>query len=237
MNTHENLEHAEHAEHHASDPFDKRVAVTMAIVAALLAGIAMLGHRTHNLVLQLQGDANRYSIEAADADVEKSNIFGWFQQKKARQTMYELAADQDEASDKPTLQQKAVILREKVKEYEQPDPKRHESLPELIERGNAAGAKAVELRKKAKDLSEEAEHVHHQADRLDVAHLLAEMGLVLCSVTILTKRKGWWYAGILSAVVALAAVGSAYAMSHHAHADSHEEPHHEAKPEKKPDAH
>src|SRR5690349_7982327 len=63
-NAHEHLEHAEHAGH-AADPFDRRVAVSVAVVAALLAGISMLGHRKHNEVLQLQGDANRLTTQAS----------------------------------------------------------------------------------------------------------------------------------------------------------------------------
>ena len=43
--THEHLESAEHAEHNAHDPFNQRVAVSMAIVAALLAGISLDGKR------------------------------------------------------------------------------------------------------------------------------------------------------------------------------------------------
>ena len=98
-NTHENLEHAEHAEHNAHDPFNQRVAVSMAIVAAILAAISMVGHRTHNKVLQLQGDsnrllgdvnrvlgeANRVGTEAAEAKVEESNLFAWYQSKRGRQ--------------------------------------------------------------------------------------------------------------------------------------------------------
>jgi len=65
----------------------------------------------------------------------------------------------------------------------------------------------------------------NQADRLDLAHLLAEMGLVLCSVTILTKRKDWWRAGIISAALALAVVGSMYLIPHDHPESSHETPH------------
>lgn len=222
--SHSAHEHLEHAEHHASDPFDKRVAVTMAIIAALIAGIAMVGHRTHNEVLQLQGDANRIGTDAAAAEVEKSNYFAWYQSKKQRQNFLEVIAaetsllvpaDKKEAADKQVAEWRA-----KAKDYDKPDPERHESLPELIEKGNHADKKAHELRDKAKNLTHEAEHIHHQADRLDIAHLLAELGLVLCSVTILTKRKGWWFAGIVAAVVSLGAVGSMFFIPH----DSHTEP-------------
>ena len=42
------MEHAEHAVHAAHDPFDRRVSMTIAIVAAALACITMLSHRAHN---------------------------------------------------------------------------------------------------------------------------------------------------------------------------------------------
>src|SRR5215207_5469630 len=119
-NTHEHLEHAEHAEHHASDPFNQRVAVSMAIVAALLAGVSMVGHRTHNKVLQLQGDSNRYRTEAATAEVEKSNLFAWYQSKRLRQAQFEMSAAtlehvvvKDEAASKKTV----TGWKEKAAEY------------------------------------------------------------------------------------------------------------------------
>src|SRR5437763_15706461 len=107
-NTHEHLEHAEHDAHHAADPFNQRVAVSMAIVAAILAAISMVGHRTHNKVLQLQGDANRLRTEAAPAEVEKSDLFAWHQAKRLRQAQYQtsiamagLLSGTDEAKAKP----------------------------------------------------------------------------------------------------------------------------------------
>ena len=65
-NTHEHLEQAEHAEHAAHSPFDRRVAVSVAMVAAVLAGISMLGHRKHNEVLQLTTEANIHHTQATD---------------------------------------------------------------------------------------------------------------------------------------------------------------------------
>ena len=38
-------EEAEHAEHSSHDPFDKRVALSMVVIAALLASVKLLGHR------------------------------------------------------------------------------------------------------------------------------------------------------------------------------------------------
>ncbi len=57
------LEHAEHAQHAAHDPFDRRVAMTMTIVAAVLACVTMLSHRAHNDRLALQNDAHAEQTE------------------------------------------------------------------------------------------------------------------------------------------------------------------------------
>jgi hypothetical protein len=74
---------------------------------------------------------------------------------------------------------------------------------------------AAKFRKDAADKTAEAEHVHHQADRFDLAHLSAEMGLVLCSIALLTKKKSYWYTGLGAAALALALTLSAYTISNH----------------------
>jgi hypothetical protein len=86
---HETLEQAEHAGHGGhggghSDPMMMRVAMTMAIIAATLAAVSVAGHRKHNAVLQLQGEANRLLTEAAGLKVEASNTFARYQSKRAR---------------------------------------------------------------------------------------------------------------------------------------------------------
>src|SRR6476619_8307578 len=89
-NAHEHIEHAEHAEH-AHDPFDKRVAVSVAVVAVVLAGISMLGHRKHNEVLQLQGDANRLTTEASILHTQATDKWGEYQAVNIRDHGYEFA--------------------------------------------------------------------------------------------------------------------------------------------------
>ena len=225
-NTHEHLEHAEHATHHAPDPFAMRVAVTMAIVAACLAGISMVGHRTHNKVLQLMGESNRLRTQAATAEVEKSNLFAWYQSKRLRQAQYEVAVEMAAVvGTDPAAREKAVAgWKKKAAEYVEPN-KDHDSLPELRDRGAAAGKKAESLSAQAVKVRDEAEHVHHQADRLDIAHLLAEVALVICSIALLTKKKAFWYTGMLIGVLAMGTTASAYAIPHHPHphaeGDSH----------------
>ncbi len=218
-NTHEHLEHAEHAGHHASDPFNQRVAVSMAIVAACLAGISMVGHRTHNEVLQLLGDANRLRTEAATAEVEKSNLFAWYQSKRMREEQYKIAAKQTAYIPGPAdpLRTKDIEDWTKSAKEMREANKDHDSLPELRTRGDEAGKRADEAKSKAKALRDEAEHVHHQADRLDIAHLLAEVALVVCSIALLTKKKSYWFVGIVVAVLAISVTASAYMIPHHPH--------------------
>jgi hypothetical protein len=65
------------------------------------------------------------------------------------------------------------------------------------------------ISEKAKDLEKERDMVSHRADRFDGGEALIEIGLVICSITLLTKRRGFWYAGMLvgAAGVVLAATG------------------------------
>ncbi len=67
----------------------------------------------------------------------------------------------------------------------------------------------VDVSKEAKNLEDERDLTVRQADRFDGGEALLEIGLVICSITLLTKRKGFWLGGVLigTAGVALAATG------------------------------
>ena len=73
-------EEAEHASHHAQDPFDKRVAMSMVVIAAILAMVKVLGHRTHN-------DTLAYRIEAGVHHTQESDQWNFFQAKKMREVL------------------------------------------------------------------------------------------------------------------------------------------------------
>src|SRR5262245_12899445 len=78
-------EEAEHASHHAFDPFDRRVAMSMVVIAAVLAAVKVLGHRTHN-------DTLAYQIKAGVAHTQESDQWNFFQAKKMREVLAELRA-------------------------------------------------------------------------------------------------------------------------------------------------
>lgn len=225
---HEHIEHAEHGAH-ATDPFDRRVAVSVAIVAAVLAGISMLGHRKHNEVLQLQGDANRLQTEAGIVQT-KANIdhthatdqWGFYQAKNIRQQMY--AANLgllDTLGRDPAKAKQAEGVRksmqDQVDKYKKELPEMMEKARELTAAGDRKQKEALREQEKAMAKVAESNHAHHQADRLDYAHLGAELGIVLCSLTLLTKRKVFWFTGLAAVVLALGLTASAYTIPHESH--------------------
>jgi hypothetical protein len=67
----------------------------------------------------------------------------------------------------------------------------------------------VDVSKEAKSLEEERDLTVRQADRFDGGEALLEIGLVICSITLLTKKKGFWFGGMFIGVLgaALAATG------------------------------
>ena len=230
--THEHLEQAEHAGHgggHAIDPFTLRVAMTMAIIAAVLAAISLLGHRKHNEALQRQGNANRMRTESAAYEVKSSNQFAWYQAKRARRAGAELHHDDRAACPAPDSKPLRDDQVKKWKDYIKKNDTKpadikldSEGMPgesddtggALIVRGKHFEAKAKEKQKEADHEMEEYEHVHHQADGLDGSHLTVELGLVLCTICVLTKRREFWLAGILAAIIGLGLAAQALLMTH-----------------------
>ena len=187
------IEHAEHAAHAARDPFDKRVTMTIAIVAALLACVTLLSHRAHNLTTSLQ-------IESNDALTESANKWNYFQSKKNRQYLYETAAAQARMDlERPSSAgTNDDAWRKSVKDREGKwlkDVERYRGETKEIEE------KANRLTQEADALRKESEHVHHIGNRYDIAELGVEMGLVLCSLAVLTKKRGFWFVGMGFAAV------------------------------------
>ncbi len=50
-------------------------------------------------------------------------------------------------------------------------------------------------------LEEERAHYKKKSNRLDLGELFLETSLVLCSITLLTKQRPYWFAGIASGVI------------------------------------
>jgi hypothetical protein len=54
-----------------------------------------------------------------------------------------------------------------------------------------------DISKEAKELEEERDLAGRKADRFDGGEAFLEIGLVICSITLLTKRKLFWFGGML----------------------------------------
>ena len=194
-NTSDHLEHIEHAQHagHAGG-FDRRVAVTMAIVAAFLAALTMLSHREHTETLRLQTEANIRHTQATDE-------WGYYQAKNIRRHVYQADVDLvDVLSKEPGTETRLAGVRDAwtkhIAKYDK----------ELAEQK----ATAEGLVKDAEAKMEESQHAHHRADRFDLGELGVELGLVLCSVAILTKRSPFWLVGMIATVIGVAIAATAF---------------------------
>jgi hypothetical protein len=58
-----------------------------------------------------------------------------------------------------------------------------------------------DISKEAKDLEAERDLAGRRADRFDGGEAFIEIGLVICSITLLTKRKLFWFGGMLISAV------------------------------------
>ncbi|MBY0523824.1 MAG: DUF4337 domain-containing protein [Gemmataceae bacterium] len=210
----EHVEHVEHQQHAAHSPFDRRVAMTMAIVAALLASVTMLSHRAHNETLRLQNEAAILQTESGILHTQATDQWGFYQAKNIRGHQYTaLLAMSDfvarDASREEELKKATDYWRKQAKKYEETD------LPKIK-------ADAERLTREAKDkldasiAKQNASHeVHKQGDRFDLGELGLELGLILCSIAVLTKRAGFWYSGIVAAITGVVAGATAFLIHGH----------------------
>jgi ferric-dicitrate binding protein FerR (iron transport regulator) len=187
--TEHHLEHAEHAHHAARDPFDRRVMMTIAIIAAVLACVTLLSHRAHNETLQMQ-------IEANDNFTLASDTWNRFQGKKNRQYLYEAFADLARMNKKELTAEsdkQIASWQAKVEKYE--------------EENKEIENEAREFEKEAKRFKLKSEHLHHVGNWHDLGELGVEFGLVLCSVAVLTRRASYWLTGMGAALVGVILAG------------------------------
>jgi len=165
-------------EAHGSEPWTLPVAVTLAILAVLVAMATLLGHRssTEELLLQTQ----------------ESDQWAFFQAKNIR--LHEMQSFADVfAIVTPQDKEKAETLREKyLKEAERYEKEKDE------------------ISDKAKELKAEREVVARRGNRFDLAEVILEIALIICSLTLLTKNKLFWFAGMLVGLFGFLTAASAF---------------------------
>lgn len=195
----EQIEHAEHAWHATHSPFDRRVAMTMAIVAAALAGVTMLSHRAHNETLRLQGEANRAQTEADILHTRATDTWNHFQAKNIRnqesQALLDLLPLLGGAS--PDRERVRSVNAQKIEKYKK-------ELPALQNQAEELEREAADRQTYGGQRIEESERYHRRGNWFDLSELAVELALVLCSVAVLTKEPRFWYGGIVAGGVGVA---------------------------------
>lgn len=161
----EGIELPESHHGHEDHPLILPVSITISIMAVIVAGVSLLGHRAHTEALRLETQA--------------ASRWTQFQAKSIR--LHETQGFSD------VVKIVAPLNKELGEELKAKYAKEVE---------HYAGDK-VDVSKEAKNLEEERDLTVRQADRLDGGTALLEIGLVICSITLLTKRKGFWIGGVL----------------------------------------
>jgi hypothetical protein len=173
---HEVMEAHEHAEHHEENPFMMAVAVTLSILAVLVAIATLLGHRASTEVVVLQNRA--------------TDQWNLFQAKNSRGHEMAVAADMF-GTFMPTDKDKAETLHEKyAKEAERYDKEKEEASVE------------------SKKLEAERDLMDKKGDRYDAGEVILEIALIICSLTLLTKKRLFWILGIAIGLVGVITTGS-----------------------------
>jgi hypothetical protein len=189
--TEHHVEEAHHAEHASHDPFDRRVATTMAIVAAVLACVVLLSHRSHNETLQNE-------IRSNDDVTLAANQWAYYQAKKIRQYAFEANAEFLAVMRKDMKTPEAAQEADDLIKKWQEKTKKWEGEAAQIEE------KARDYEKEAAEFHKESEEAHHRSGRFDLGELGIELALVLCSVALLTKGRPYWYAGMAIGLAGMA---------------------------------
>jgi uncharacterized protein DUF4337 len=153
------------------------VAFTMSVLAVLVAVTTVLGHRTHT--------------EAVLNQAKASDKWNEYQAVKIRSS--DLAAAQKLRS-LFTLTDKDKIAKSEKDAADDADHQKKwaEDLPNL--------------KKEAEEFETEVHLAEHRADYYDLGEALLEIGLVVSSVTLLTRSRIYWYLGISASVIGVASV-------------------------------
>jgi hypothetical protein len=180
LDAHEHREHAEHALHER-DPFIAQVSITVAVLAVLAASVG-------SLETVEAGGAITAASEAVLSQDQATDAWNEYQADSLKKHIYGIAADAGGA--------RAAAYAATAKEQT---------------------ARQGEVRRRAqegegernKEMAESRlhEHRHHW---LTGAATMLEIGIAICTVAIITRRRSFWLGSILLAVIGLGLFGAAY---------------------------
>lgn len=182
--------------------FDRRVAVTMAIVAALLATVSMLGQNADNDAIAAQADAGIKQTESGIKHTEATDAWGFYQAKNIRMHHYKaflvlLRASAKDPEHDADLKKDKSDWEAQVKKYEKELPGMQQKAEELTRLAKEKSDESIKLQ-------EESKALRAQGDHLDFSELALQLALILSSIAVLTKKAPFWYGGLAAGVVGVA---------------------------------
>lgn len=167
----------------ADATFRKFTGIYLGVIAMLLAITTLGGSNATKIML--------------NANIQASDIYGFYQAKYARQTSYRLAADQLEAqlAADPAMPDAAKAkLADKIKRW-RATADRYESDP-------ASGQGKQELLVRAKEWGEKRDRAAERDPNFDFAEALFQIAIVLGSVAIVAVSRPLIHLSAVLAVVA-----------------------------------
>jgi hypothetical protein len=165
----------------AKDPFERRVALTISILAICLSLITNLGDNA--------------KTSAILKTSESSDQWGYFQAKSTKAQIAAMHGDllmrlsTDDRSDEARNQ--AIRLGQEARRYD---------------------TEKNEIKLGAEKLVAEAAHMTAINNRFDKAALFLQIGVVVCSVSILAQSHKFWWLGMLLGTIGLGVGATAYAL-------------------------
>ncbi len=139
---------------------------------------------------------HRSHTEAVLSQARASDMWNEYQAKKSR------SADLSAFADLLTLQSvsNATAAADKLKSYAAQQQKWSGELKEEQE--------------KALDFEADVQHAEHQATRYDLGEALLQISVVLCSVTLFTRRKLYFFIGLLIGGLGLIFAATGFLLAH-----------------------
>ncbi len=162
LSAHEHAEHAEHAAHE-HDPFISRVSITIAVLAVLAATSGSLETIEAGGAIIAANHAVLEQNKASDAWAE-------YQADSLKKHLYTIAADNGGPN---------------AERYRQTSDE--QKLTQLTIKNNALESQRSRDALLAQE--EQHEHRHHS---LTLAATLLEVGIAVCTVAIITRRRSFW---------------------------------------------
>lgn len=144
------------------------------------------------LVAMITVLGHRSHTQAVLAQSRASDQWNLYQAKKIRQQDVALTTDLITIFSAPPSKEAAA----KLAEYKAHSTKWDEDLKQAAEQ--------------AQGFAEETERAERRANRYDLSEALLQIGVVLASITLLTRRKSFWAAGMVLGVAGIAIAASVF---------------------------